>query len=125
MKLWSKFWKASKKPGKQRKYRFNAPLHVKRKNVASHLSKELIKKHGKRSMPVIKGDKVKVVRGQFKGHMGKIDNVDVKFGRIFVSGVEIQKKDGNKVQYSMDPSNLIITELKLDDKRRNKIVERK
>jgi len=33
------------------------------------------------------------------------------------------KKDGSKVKYSIDPSNLMITELKLEDKRRLKVAE--
>jgi len=124
MKAWSKFWKSSTKPGKQRKYRYNAPLHVKRKMVSSHLSKELRKKHNKRAVALVTGDKVKVERGQFKGHSGKIEKIDTKLGRIYVTGIEIQKKDGNKTTFSLDASNVIITELNLEDKNRNKILER-
>ena len=125
MKSWSKFWKSSKKPGKQRKYRHNAPLHIRRKLVSSHLSKELMKKHGKRSIAVVTGDKVKVARGQFRGHTGKIEKVDVNHCKVFVTGIEITKKDGNKTTYPIDPSNVIITELKLDDKKRSQILGRK
>ena len=124
MKTWSKFWKSSKKPGKQRKYRFNAPLHIKRKMVSSHLTKELRKKHSKRAVVLVTGDKIKVERGQFKGHTGKIERIDAKMGRIYVVGIEVLKKDGNKTTYSLDPSNVIITELNLEDKNRNKILER-
>lgn len=41
-------WKSSKKVRKQRKYRFNSPLHIKHEMLASHLSKELRKKYSKR-----------------------------------------------------------------------------
>ena len=125
MKSWSKFWKSSKKTRKQRKYRYNAPLHAKRKFVGSHLSNELRKKYNRRSIPIIKGDKVKVLRGQFKGHNGKVELVNVKESKIIVSGMEIQKKDGNKVQLMINPSNVIIEDLNLEDKKRNIILDRK
>ena len=119
MKAWSNFWKSSKKTRKQRKYRFNAPLHIKRKFVGSHLSAELRKKYNRRSIPVIKGDKVKVLRGQFKGHSGKVESVDTKKSKIIVSGMEIQKKDGNKVQLMIHPSNVVIEDLNLEDKKKS------
>jgi len=44
--------------------------------------------------------------------------------RVFVSGVERSKKDGTKALLPLHPSNLIITELSLDDKLRQKILEK-
>lgn len=125
VKKFSNAWKSSKKPRKQRKYRHNAPLHIKKKFVSAHLSKELRKKHKIRSISLKKGDKVKVVRGQFKKHTGKVDRVDVKNCEIFIEGIEITKKDGTKTTRSIHPSNLLIIELNLDDKMRQKILDRK
>lgn len=125
MKEFSKTWKSSKKPRKQRKYRASAPLHIKQKFIHSHLSKELRKKYGKRSIGLRKGDKVKVMRGQFRKHEGKIENIDLKKTRVFVSGVEATKKEGTKKLIALNPSNLMVTELSLDDKFRQKMLERK
>ena len=121
----SKVWKASKQPRKQHKYRFNAPLHVKYKFMSSHLSKELRGKYGKRNAEVRKGDSVKILRGQFKGKTGKVDRADVKKSKVYIQGIEVSKKDGTKAFYPFNPSNLMITELKLDDKKRVKGLERK
>lgn len=121
----SSAWKGSRKPRKQRKYRAEAPLHTKKKFVHAHLSKDLRKKYGKRSAGLRKGDKVKVMVGKFKKHEGKVENVDSGKTRIFVSGVEITKRDGTKKPLSLHPSNLMITELSMDDKLRQKILERK
>jgi len=121
----SKSWKNSKQPRKQRKYRYNAPLHIKRKFMRSHLQKELRKKYEKRAAIVRKGDTIKIARGQFKGKVGKVDFVSVKKGFIYVAGVEVIKKDGSKVNFPINPSNIIITELNLDDKKRIKSLERK
>ena len=125
MKNFSSAWKSSKKPRKQRKYRLAAPLHIKQKFVQSHLSKDLRKKYGKRSIGLKKGDKVKVMLGKFKKHEGKVEKVDMKKTRIFVNGVEIPKRDGTKKMLALHPSNLMITELNLEDKLRQKALERK
>ena len=125
MKKFSTAWKSSTKQKKQRKYRSNATLHIKQKFVHSHLSKDLRKKYDKRSVGLRKGDKVKVMRGQFKKHEGKVERVDLRSTRIFVSGVESTKKDGTKILLALNPSNLMVTELNLDDKLRQNIIERK
>ena len=125
MKEMKTSWKASKSPKKQRKYRYYAPLHIKQKLLRAHLSTELKKKHGKRSFSVKKGDKVKIVVGQYKGKTGKVERVDLKKSKVYIEGIDLLKKDGSKTKYPLDPSNLILTELNLDDKMRNKVLERK
>jgi large subunit ribosomal protein L24 len=123
--FFSKSWKSSKQPRKQVKYAANAPLHIKHKMLSSHLSTDLRKKHHKRSLPVRKGDKVKIMTGQFRGKEGKVSKVMTKRSRVYVEGIELIKKDGTKVFYPIHPSNLVITELNLDDKFRREILERK
>lgn len=123
MKEFSAEWKSSRNPGKQRKYRSGAPLHVKQKFVHSHLSKDLRKKYGKRNISLRKGDKVKITTGKFRKHEGKITMVDLKKIRVFVDGIESTKKDGTKRQIPLDPSNMMIVELNMDDKLRQKFLE--
>jgi large subunit ribosomal protein L24 len=121
----SNSWNSSKDPGKQRKFRTNAPLHIKGKFLGAHLSDELAKKYGKRAARVRKGDKVKIMIGQFKGKLGKVEKVDSKKGKVYVEGAEIQKKDGTKTKYPITASNVMIIELSLDDKNRQEILKRK
>ena len=119
-------WKASKRPGKQRKYLANAPMHIKRKFVSVNLSKNLRKQIGKRNLPAKKGDKIKVLRGKFKGREGKILEVKTKIGRIIVEGVQVTKMDNSKSNVKMQPSNLQIieiTERKTKAKKETKIKE--
>jgi len=123
--IFSTSWKSSKQPRKQRKYVKNAPKHIKSKFMSAMLSKELRTKHQKRNIPIKKGDKVKVLRGQFKGKIGKVTKVDLRNLKINLVGVDLMKKDGTKVPYPIHPSNVMITELNLDDKKRKKILERK
>ncbi|MBI2499265.1 50S ribosomal protein L24 [Candidatus Woesearchaeota archaeon] len=124
MKEFSKNWKSSKKPKKQRKYLANAPLHIRRKFLSAHLSKELRTKYKKRSFPVRKEDKVTVLRGQFKKTKGKIVSVNLKKSRVHIDSVQLIKKDGSKVFYPIHPSNLMITDLNLEDNERIKALAR-
>ena len=119
-KEFSTSWKASKKPRKQRKYSANAPIHIKKKFVRANLSKELRKKYGKRSISIRKGDKVKIKKGKFKGKEGKITGVMLKNSKITIEGIQVKKQDGSKVNVKLQPSNLQIIELNLEDKKRSK-----
>ncbi len=111
-------WKKSTQTRKQRKYQYNAPLHIKQKFVHVHLSEELRKKYSRRAVQVRKDDKVKIQRGAFKGRTGKVESVDLKKSKVFIAGIEIIKKEGSKVPYGVVPSNLVITELYLEDNKR-------
>ena len=120
-----KSWNSSTQPKKQRKYRHNAPLHIKHKFMASHLSKELRQKHSKRSITLRKGDKVKIMRGNFKGKVGVIEKVSSKMEKVFLNEIEVIKKDGTKQLVPLNPSNLLIIQLNTDDKKRKLKSEKK
>ncbi|MBU0461754.1 MAG: 50S ribosomal protein L24 [Nanoarchaeota archaeon] len=124
-KAFSRSWLSSKQPRKQRKYRYNAPLHIRHKFLGSHLSKELRQKHDLRSIEIIQGDKIKVMRGQFRKKEGKVERVDMKKSKVYVTGIETIKKDGSKSLYPLTPSNLMLLELNLDDKKRLKKKQQK
>ena len=111
-------WKSSKQPRKQRKYRGNAPIHILRKFLSANLSKELRKKYSRRNFPIKKGDTVKIMRGIFKGKAGKVSIVNIRRQRTAVENIQRQKKDGTKVNVWFNPSNLQLTALNLEDKKR-------
>lgn len=117
MKDFTTAWKSSKQPRKQRKYRYNAPMHLQGRFLSAHLSKDLRKKHNTRSLRVRKGDKVKVLVGNFKGKSGKVEKVDVNKSQVFITGIDVEKKDGSKSMVPINASNLIIEELVADKKR--------
>ena len=122
-KNFSTTWKRSVQPRKQRKYRYDAPLHIRQKFMNVHLSPELRKKHSLRNIQLRKGDKVKVIVGDFKKKEGKVERINLKREKVFVSGVEKIKKDGTKLLVGLSPSNLMITELKIEDKKRKQKLE--
>ena len=76
-------------------------------------------------MPLRKGDKVKIARGQFKKKTGKVEKVWTKRRKIQIENIHLIKKDGSKIPYLIEPSNVIITELVLEDKKRKQIIERR
>ncbi len=115
----------SKKPGKQRLAQINAPHHIRRKFMTAKLVRELREKLGIKRLPVRKGDVVRVVRGEWTGHEGKVVAVDYKKIALHIDGVTIKKADGTPVYYPIHPSNVMIVKLDLSDKFRKKIIERR
>lgn len=95
-----------------RKKQVNAPLHLKRNMLHIHLSPELRKKLKKRSILVRKGDKVKVLRGSYKGKQGMVIEVDYKKTVLFVEGVSKVNSRGKDVFISIHPSNVMLIERK-------------
>ena len=117
-KLWSRFWKSSGQTRKQRKYNHNAPLHVKHRQMSASLSKELRKEHVVRSVPLRKGDTVKMISGSFKGQSGKVIKISLAKKAAYIEGAEVSRVDGSKALYPVHPSNVRITKLDLTDKKR-------
>jgi len=114
----------SKKPNKQRKFRKTASLHIKQKMLKAHLSKELKEKYKKRSIGLKKGDKVKIMRGKYADKEGTITKVDLKGGYINVDKIYVSTKSGKELSVKIDPSNVMVLELVLDDDKRIKILKR-
>jgi len=124
-KKWSSNWNSSKQPRKQRKFRYNAPLHVRQSLVAATLDKKLRKEFGKRSLSVRRGDEVLVMRGSFKGKIGKVSSVDLRESKVYIETVKRKKVSGQEIEVPVDPSNLKIVRLYMEDKKRRKFFERK
>jgi large subunit ribosomal protein L24 len=116
---------ASPKPKVQRKAFYNAPLHLRHKLVSAHLSRELRDKLGIRSLPVVVGDRVMIMKGDYKGKTGKVVEVDLKGLWVKVEGITRKKADGTEVLVKFRPWNLLILDLNLKDKWRRKIIERR
>jgi len=104
------------KPPKQRKDIYEAEGQKLRRLLAAPLSDELRKLQGRRSYPVRKGDTVKIVRGDFAGVEGKVNDVDTHGRRLFVEGVTREMTSGTSTNVSVHSSKVIITKLNLDDK---------
>ena len=117
--------KGVKNPKKQRKKLFNAPAHIRHKLMSAPLSNELAASRGAKTLPVRKGDTVRIQRGDNKGFEGKISRVDLKTYRIYLEGLTREKVDGTNIFLPIHPSKVEIRNLNLDDKRRKDTLARK
>ncbi|MEM0037699.1 MAG: 50S ribosomal protein L24 [Zestosphaera sp.] len=113
------------KPSKQRLQIYRAPPHLRRKFMCAKLSEELREKLGVKRLYVRTGDVVRVLRGDWRGHEGKVVKVDYEEIALHIEGVTIKKADGTPVYYPVHPSKVMIIKLDLSDKKRSKMVERK
>ena len=114
MKEWRKT--KAKGPSKQRRAIYKARGQRRRKLLAAPLSDDLRTTQGRRSYPVRKGDTVKIVRGDFAGVEGKVNDVDTSGRRLFVEGVSREMTSGTSTNVSVHCSKVMITKLNLDDK---------
>jgi large subunit ribosomal protein L24 len=115
----------STKAGKQRKARAEAPLHRKHRMISAHLDAALIREYNVRSLPVRKGDTVKIIRGtkDIKASEAKVASIDLKKCKVVIEGVTIAKADDTQKRRPVDPSDIVITKLDLSDPWRRRKLE--
>jgi large subunit ribosomal protein L24 len=99
-------------------------MHSRHKFLAAHLSRELREKHRTRSLPIRKGDRVRILRGDFKKLDGEVTEVDAKRRFIQVKGAIVTKADGTEVPTMIRPSNVMLLKL-VEDRERTQILERR
>ena len=105
------------KPTKMRnKQIYYATMQTASTQLSSMLSKNLRKKYGKRSIRVIEGDSVKVIRGEFNGVDGKVTKVSSADNGLTIEGVKKEKLKGEKYDVFVHTSNIEVTGLNTDDK---------
>jgi large subunit ribosomal protein L24 len=92
--------------------------HVRDSSVCSSLKDNLRQQYQIRSVRVVKGDSVKVMRGEYAGVEGKVEKVDTKRGTLSIEGIQREKVRGGNVKVQIHASNVIVMSLHLDDKRR-------
>ena len=109
---------------KQRLRHFSAPSSVRRKLMGCRLSKELREKHGVRTVPIRKGDEIKILKGKGKNKTGKVVQVYRKRWCIYVDKVQREKQNGQSVFLPLKPSYCVIEKIHLN-KDRKELLERR
>ena len=105
------------KPTKMRNKRiYYATMKTASIQLSSLLSENLRKKYGKKSVRVVEGDSVKVIRGEFTGVDGKVTKVSAANNGLTIEGVKKEKLKGEKYDVFIHTSNIEITGLNTDDK---------
>jgi large subunit ribosomal protein L24 len=89
------------------------------KMLGTRLSDELREQYKTKTLRVVKGDSIMVVRGEYKGRGGKVEEVDTNRGILHIEGMQREKIRGGQVKVPIHASNVKITVLKLEDKRRS------
>ena len=95
---------------------YQATLQTRSKQMGSALSKDLQKKYGKKSVRVIEGDSITILRGEFKGVDGKISKISTQKTSVAIEGVKKEKTKGDKFDVYIHTSNLVVTSLNSNDK---------
>ena len=115
----------SRKPKKQRKAMYNAPLHKRGAKFNAPLEETMVEEHDVKRLPIRVNDHVRVVSGQFSDLEGKVLRVDRKKYKIHVEEITKEKADGSVHYYPIHPSKVIITKIVDIDKWRQKIIDRR
>jgi large subunit ribosomal protein L24 len=108
----------TRQPRKQRNQTADAPLHERQSQVRATLSEELREEYGQRNVRVNAGDTVEVLRGDHAGTEGEVLTVDLTDEVIHVEEVTVESADGEEVPRPLESSNVRVTELNLEDERR-------
>ncbi len=87
-------------------------------SICATLKDNLRQQYKRRSVRVIKGDSVKVMRGEYVDVEGKVEKVNTERGTLSIEGIQREKVRGGNVKVQIHASNVIVTSLHLDDKRR-------
>src|ERR671926_1743053 len=101
------------------------PKHKRDKMVGAVLEDALRKQYQKKSVRVIKGDSVRVIRGEYKGVEGKVDRVDTEHGTFRIEGIQREKIRGGQVKFPIHSSNVMVIALNLEDKYRSDKLEKR
>lgn len=99
------------------------PKHKRDRMIGSSLSQHLREQYKKKSIRVVKGDSVKVMRGEYSGIEGKVEKVNTKRGALSIEGIQREKVRGGNVKVQIHSSNVIISSLNVDDKYRKDRIE--
>jgi len=102
---------------------YTATNHIRSKQLGATLSKDLREKYGKRNTRVVKGDTIRVMRGEFKGIDGKVTQISTEKSGVAIEGIKREKLKGGNVDIYIHTSNVMITGLNLDDKWRQSRLE--
>jgi large subunit ribosomal protein L24 len=93
--------------------------HRRDKMLGASVADELREQYKKRTLRVVKGDSVMVVRGEYKGRGGKVEDVDTERATLHIEGMQREKIRGGQVKVPIHASNVKITGLNLEDKYRS------
>lgn len=102
-------------PRRQRKARYTADTFERRIRMTVPLSRELRSRFRRRSLPVRKGDTVRVLSGSFAGREERVAKVDRRGYTVTLDNVTLKTADEKMKPLSLNVGHLVLTRLNLAD----------
>jgi len=102
-------------PRRQRKALYTADSFERRVRMAVPLSRELRARFHRRSLPIRKGDTVRVLAGSFEGREERVARVDRRGYTVTLDNVTLKTADEKMKPLSLGVGHLVITRLNLSD----------
>ncbi len=88
--------------------------------VGAVLEDSLRKQYARKNLRVIKGDSIRVMRGEYKGVEGKVEKVNTEHATLHIEGIQREKIRGGQVKVPIHSSNVMVISLNLDDDYRSR-----
>ena len=113
-------------PRRQRKAHYTADTFRRRRRMTVPLSRELRRRFHSRSLPVRKGDTVRVLSGSFVGREERVAKVDRRSYSVILDNVTLKTGEEKLKPLPIRTGHLVLTRLNLSDpwrRRRLKVSE--
>ncbi len=102
-------------PRRQRKAFYTATTFERRRRMTVPLSRDLRRRFHARSLPIRKGDTVRVLSGSFVGREERVAKVDRRDYTVILDNVTLKTGEDKLKALPIRPSHLVITRLNLSD----------
>ena len=113
----------SQQPRRQRKALFEADTFHRRRTMSVALSKDLRTRYGRRSVPLRKGDTVRILSGSYRGREERVAKVDRRDYSVTLDNVTGKTADAKLKPLPIRLSHLVITRLNLSDAWRRRVLK--
>jgi large subunit ribosomal protein L24 len=110
-------------PRRQRKALYTAHTFERRRRMTVPLSRELRGRFHARSVPVRKGDTVRVLSGSFRGREERVAKVDRRSYSVILDNVTVKTGEEKLKPLPIRTSHLVITRLNLSDAWRRRVLK--
>jgi large subunit ribosomal protein L24 len=106
---------SSRAPRRQRRALYEADTFERRRRMAVPLSRELRARFQRRSVPVRKGDTVRVLSGSFVGREERVARIHRRSYSVTLDNVTLKTAEDKLKALRLRTSHLVITRLNLSD----------
>jgi ribosomal protein uL24 len=110
-------------PRRQRKALYTATTFERRRRMAVPLSRDLRRRFAARSLPVRKGDTVRVLSGSFVGREERVAKIERRTYSVILDNVTVKTGEDKLKPLPIRTSHLVLTRLNLSDAWRRRVLK--